>query len=354
MRHLIYLLWMTLFPILFMSCRKEDPGPEKQYLFDGLPYYLTDTLFNELPVTTINYFGMKDIEFDSKGIAWMLDNAGSIWRYNRANKELICWTKKVPGFDAPASSTQNIFVDSRDRLWANTLGAINLFEDTSVKTIKFPVLVMPGNMAEDKKGDIHFHGSDEHEYMCDGESVTAIHPVFAPGDYRIKHIFNDKERNLWYIVHLPPFGPPKFKVIKYSNDNEYTIMPNLPNENVGEYIYSESIGFDSENTAYFSCTYDQIKRLDKNNNWETVYKWDDDNISLDKLYIDNDNNIWASLNPIYEQTSKLIAFIRDGKYITVSPYAKFLKDSFRAYDISFPDSNTVWICTSGGVFEFKK
>ena len=109
----------------------------------------------------------------------------------------------------------------------------------------------------------------------------------------------------------------------------------------------------STGKAYFDL-FEERKRLDKNNNWETVYNWDDKNISLDKLYIDNDNNIWSSLNPIYEQPSKLIAFFKDGKYITVYPYAKFLKDSFRAYDISFPDRNTVWICTSGWVFEFKK
>jgi len=360
MRHTIYFICMTLFPILFINCRKEDPGPEKQYLFDGLPYYLNDTIFKDGTFPDKLFSGVYNIEFDSKGIAWIQDLFFILYRYDPVSKELIRWSKsrqEAPGIDDDIGFLKNLFIDSRDRIWANNLGFIYLYDGVTYKTIKLPTRIWPGEMAEDKEGNIHFHCNDEHEYMCDGESVTSIHPVFATGDYRIERIFNDRERNLWYVVDLPPInrGEPRLDVVKYSNENDYTIMPKMPDYNVSEHVIKNSLVFDSENTPYFSCSWTHISRLDKNNNWEIVYDWEEkENKSIMKHYIDYEDNIWANLSPHEYEPRSLVAFFKDGGMITESQSAKVIRDRNYISDISFPDENTVWICTSGGVFEFKK
>jgi len=49
-----------------------------------------------------------------------------------------------------------------------------------------------------------------------------------------------------------------------------------------------------------------------------------------------------------------MGILKDGKWITESPSIKTIKDRNNVNTILFPDASTVWVCTSEGIFEFKK
>ena len=143
------LLTLLLFSIVFTNCKKDDKIsiPENQYLFDGLPYYLTDTLFNEKTYPDeMDYLPYK-IEFDSKGFAWILDIAGFLSRYNPSTKELIWWnSKEVLGTDDIPYNMGTIFIDSNDRIWCgnNGGGELYLFEGNSARIMSLDDI--PQNM----------------------------------------------------------------------------------------------------------------------------------------------------------------------------------------------------------------
>lgn len=353
MKNGILFFFLIPFSMLFTSCERDAIIPEeKQYLFDGLPWYLTDTLFN---YPNAFFSQPYSLEIDSKGIVWIQDIFKQLYRYDPEGKELIWWnTKEVLGMDFP-DSPDNLFIDSKDRVWCNSHRELYLFEGTSVKTIEFPT-VWGGNMAEDKEGNIHFHGSDSREYVCDGETVTDATPVFAPDDYLVYRIFNDNQKNLWYIMDKTIVDSYDKDIVKYCDADDYTLLPELPNKRSGGRMNCDNLAFDSNDNAYI-CSVNQIYRTGVNNNWESVCSWGlYDKIYPNKLYIDHDDNLWSALSYADgEADPKIIAVFKDGECITESLDAKVLQSRTRSVlDICFPDQNTVWICTTGGIFEFKK
>ncbi len=351
------------FLLLIAACKKEvkDSVPEKQFLFDGLPYYLSDTIsYNEGSAS--KNLKVYLIRFDSKGYAWILDTWGLLYRYNRSTRELICWSsKEVIGIDpAPQNMLGGIYIDSRDRIWCASAptGTLYLFEGKSLRT--FILDDIPRDMSEDADGNIHIRGGNNgKEYICDGISIIQTNPVFANSKYHIYGIYSDGQKNLWYKIDQTPEidNDQGMFIVKYKSASEYRITPEIQNYSNYELQSSTNIVFDSKNNPYIGLSNDvgitgqQVWTIN-DASWGLsieIFEY----IGFRFLYIDHEDNIWASLS----RSNKLQYFIAIGKerkWKFESDKIEVIKDRTAIFTIAFPDENTVWICTSGGVFEFIK
>jgi len=177
---------------LYTDCKKEPDIP-KQYLFDGLPYYLADTLFYIDGSSRELLFGWE-MKIDSKGYAWIIgDMFSNLYRYDPDTEELIQWnTPEIIGVSPPPYNFITMYIDSKDRVWCSQYGSLHMFDGTYYKCYKF---YEPEDwaceMSEDKEGNIHFCGQKERKaYIWDGVSVIQSDPDFTTDDVFIYKIIS--------------------------------------------------------------------------------------------------------------------------------------------------------------------
>jgi hypothetical protein len=340
------LLILSLF--VFSYCKKDEIP--KDYLFDELPYYLSDTLFYTDGSSRKILSGDK-IELDSKGILWK-SSGYSISRYNPVTEEIL-------PLNYDNFAIWNFYIDSRDRVWGGGYGSICMFDNDIYKRFYFDNPdVLARSIGEDSEGNIHFNGYENgQEYTCDGQSVVRSKPVFAPEDYFISKIFSDKEGTLWYFIDMTPgieFDN-ETKIVRYHNDNDYEMLDTLPTStsiDMLKYRYHVALDYNNSPVFYFAG---MVGRINSDMKWQTLWKEDpnDDYINPNMIRVDPEDNVWASLSKHQGDDHKM-GLLKNGIWITESPDMGVIKDRNSVNDFAFPDNNTVWIATSGGIFEFKK
>lgn len=366
MKKIMLFLNIILFSLLFTDCKKESYDP-KQYLFDGLPYYLADTLFYT-DGSSRKMLNAYDMHLDSKGFVWIRDFYWNLLRYDPVTEELIRWnTKEILGVDNPPFNFQDVFVDSRDRIWGAQFGGLYLIDGTIYKHFSLNNSSnLVWGMAEDSEGNLHFSGFDVDEvvaykgeaYICDGQSIIQSDPVFATADYKIYKTASDKNKDLWYVMDIATGekGAMEKYAVKYRDANQYTMFK-LERGTLNTTPYTDIV-FDRNNTPFFN-TGGKIFHLNTNNKWEDKNKYNpiNDSIPVSSIYaVDSEDNIWARIGK-FTDNDPTLAILKDGevKWIAVSPSLKVLQGRRDVTNICFPDNNTVWVCSYGaGVFVFKK
>lgn len=358
MKSLLFILIVFGSLSLFSNCQKEkNQEPDKQYLFDELPYYLADTLFvdafNSMKMLGRPYY----IKFDSKGYAWILDTFGLLYRYNRKEDELLWWnSEELLGQDVP-KNVRPFFIDSRDRIWVPQYGNLYLLEGKTSKKIPFGYEYDAAfNLCEDSKGLIHFFGLDSRKkYVCDGSTATQVDPVFTDGDYQIYGMANDNQGNIWYNIDLSPStsGDEGMFVVKYQSDNSFVLIPELQNNTIGELVVARSgMVFDSKNNLYMSIPGYGLWYINENNEWQ-LFVEETDKIDPIYIFMDSEDQVWANLST-GEEFPYFMSIVKDSKWIVESGQMAAIRERNSVTNISFPDENTVWVCTSKFLFEFKK
>lgn len=350
---IILKLSLVLSFFVFTNCTKDEIP--REYLFDGLPYYLSDTLFYKDGSSRKVLYG-NQIELDSKGILW-IGSGYRISRYNPVTEEIMPLRN-----DDPAAAIWYFYIDSRDRVWGGGYGSICMFDGDIYKRFYFDdPYVLARGIGEDSQGNIHFNGYENgQEYICDGQSIVRSRPVFAPDDYFISKIFSDKEGSLWYFIDMTPgieFDN-ETKIVRYHNDNDYDMLDTLPTStsiDMLKYIYR--LALDSHNSPVFYFA-GMVGCITSDMKWKTLWKEDINDVVYihpNKIKVDPEGNVWASLakNPGYDQNHNM-GLLKNGNWFTESSNMRVIKDRNSVNDFVFLDSNTIWIATSGGVFEFKK
>lgn len=215
--------------------------------------------------------------------------------------------------------------------------------------------VLARSIGEDAEGNIHFNGYENgQEYTCDGQSVVRSKPVFASEDYFISKIFSDKKGSLWYFIDMTPgieFDN-ETKIVRYHNENDYELLDTLPTNvsiDMLKYRYYIAMDYHDSPVFYFAG---MVGRINSDMKWETLWKTNSmDPFFPNHIRVDPEDNIWVSLSS-YGPGSPKMAFLNKGNWVSES--LDIIKVRNSVNDFAFPDNNTVWIATSGGVFEFKK
>lgn len=217
-------------------------------------------------------------------------------------------------------------------------------------------------MCEDSNGKIHLNGRWKgKEYICDGVSIIQSDPTFVTGKYHIYSMSSDGEKNIWYTIDLTPdvSDDQGTYIVKYRNANDFTLIPQMQSQGINKLISGTKMVFDSKNNPYTAIyneggiVGDVVWTINKTNNWEISIKAQE-HISTRSLYFDHEDNLWAALSRDIEKDYGKIAICLDGNWVIESDNTKVIKDCTAVYKPLFPDNNTIWVCTSGGVFEFKK
>jgi len=358
MKSPIFTLLFLIIVSCFCSCKKENLNEsKKQYLFDGLPYYLNDTLFTE-ELANYDMIGKPyQILFDSKGYAWIQTFAWAICRYDRKTNELISFTTKDLMGDIYPFNFNPIFIDSKDRLWTARAGKLFVCEGMTFREIPYDSDESPVKFSEDANGNIHFFtyyaGKD---YICDGEKVTQVDPPFTNGGYKIYSMTNDQQGTLWYNIDLTADikGDQGMALVKYRSDDDFVVIPEKQDNAIGEMIANE-IFCNAKGTLFINMPmYDGLFKINENNQWEMVVP-ESIEFSAYKLFFDKEDRMWAQL-AIFDSAPDpyKLAIFNNGDWIGESKKMPTIHDRNSVGDISFPDENTVWICTSAMLYEFKK
>jgi hypothetical protein len=235
-----------------------------------------------------------------------------------------------------------------------------MFDGNTYKRFYFDdPYVLARSMGEDAEGNIHFNGYENgQEYTCDGQSVVRSKPVFAPEDYFISKIFSDKEGFLWYFIDMTPHieFDNETKIVRYHNDNDYEMLDTIPTSlSIDMLKYKYYVALDRHNSPVFVFG-GMLGRITSDMKWETLWKegLHDDKVP-NRIEVDPENNIWVSLASNLDVADPpKMAFLNKGSWVTESLEMKVIRDRNSVNDFAFPDNNTIWIATSGGVFEFKK
>ncbi len=332
---------------IFTYCHKVEDEP-KEYLFDGLPYYFSDTLFYNNGSTRKRLFA-DNLEIDSKGNVW-ISSGYRLYKYNPETEVII------PLIYDDLLSIWNFYIDSKDRVWGGGYGSICMFDGDMYKRFYFDdTEVLARSIGEDAEGNIHFNGYENgQEYICDGQSVVRSKPVFAPEDYFISKIFSDKKGFLWYFIDMTPHieFDNETKIVRYHNENDYKMLDTLPTSvSIDMLKYKIHIAMDYHDSPVFEFG-GMVGRINSDMKWETLWKQS----SMDPFFpncirVDPEDNIWVSLAS-YAPGSPKMAFLNKKNWVSESLEIIKLRNSVN--DFAFPDNNTIWIATSGGVFKFKK
>jgi ligand-binding sensor domain-containing protein len=335
-----------LFLFAFTHCKKDEIP--RDYLFDGLPYYFSDTLFYK-DGSSRKVLNGEQIELDSKGILW-ISSGYSIIRYNPVKEEIL-------PLDYDNFAIWSFYIDSRDRVWGGSYGSICMFDDNIFKRFYFDdPNVLARSIGEDAEGKIHFNGYENgQEYTCDGQSIVRTKPIFAPEEYSISKIFSDKEGSLWYFIDMTPSieFDNKTRIVRYHNDTDYDMLDTIPTSlSIDMLKYRYFIDLDTHNSPVFFFG-GMLGRINSDMKWETLWKPNtNDSFVPSRIGVDPLDNIWVSLSRQTDMDPRM-SFLNNGKWVMESPNMKVIRDHSVA-GFAFPDNNAIWIATSGGIFEFKK
>jgi hypothetical protein len=150
---------------IFTYCHKVEDEP-KEYLFDGLPYYFSDTLFYNNG-STRKRLSADNMDIDSKGNVW-ISSGYRLYKYNPKTEVII------PLIYDDLLSIWNFYIDSKDRVWGGGYGSICMVDGDMYKRFYFDdTEVLARSIGDDAEGNIHFIGYENGQvYSCSGLSVV--------------------------------------------------------------------------------------------------------------------------------------------------------------------------------------